>query len=283
MKNCLIVTNKGKDKDLALTKRIEDYLTTKGVSVTKVLRNVEGQEDDKVTCDGTDAVIVLGGDGTFLSVARECADKDVPILGVNLGALGFLAEVSPSDIESSLERIIAGDYEISRRMMLEGAITEAGKSAATKAISPALNDITITRCGSLQIMRFTIYVNGKLLSNLCADGIIVSTPTGSTGYNMSAGGPIVKPDADIIVLTPICAHTLNTRSIVLGANDKVEIEIGEGRESSVIEVEASSDGSDKVLMHTGDKITVIKSDYTSSVVKLNSDSFLQTLHHKLAE
>ena len=283
MKNYLIVTNKGKDKDLKITDRITAYLKSKGVTVKKALRNVEGRDDDKVICDGIDAIIVLGGDGTFLQVARECADKDVPILGVNLGALGFLAEVSPSDIESSLERIIAGDYEISRRMMLEGAITEAGASAAGKSISPALNDITITRCGSLQIMRFTIYVNSKLLSNLCADGIIVSTPTGSTGYNMSAGGPIVKPEADIIVLTPICAHTLNTRSIVLGANDKVEIEIGAGRENSVIEVEASSDGSDKVLMHTGDRITVIKSDYTSSVVKLNSDSFLQTLHHKLGD
>ena len=281
MKNYLIVTNSCKDKDNKLTDKIASFLKFKGASVRNVIRNAEGREDDKIDPEGIDGIIVLGGDGTFLSVARECADKDVPIMGVNLGTLGFLAETSSDEIEEALDRLLNDKYDISRRMMLEAKIdTEDHKSIS---LSPALNDITITRCGSLQIMRFTIFVNGKLLSNLCADGMIVSTPTGSTGYNMSAGGPIVKPDADIIVLTPICAHTLNTRSIVLGADDKVEITIGAGRENSVIEVEASSDGSDKVLMHTGDRITVVRSKYTSSVVKLKNDSFLQTLHRKLGE
>ena len=281
MKNYLIVTNSCKDKDNKLTDKIASFLKFKGASVRHVIRNAEGREDDKIDPEGIDGIIVLGGDGTFLSVARECADKDVPIMGVNLGTLGFLAETSSDEIEEALDRLLNDKYDISRRMMLEAKIdTEDHKSIS---LSPALNDITITRCGSLQIMRFTIFVNGKLLSNLCADGMIVSTPTGSTGYNMSAGGPIVKPDADIIVLTPICAHTLNTRSIVLGADDKVEITIGAGRENSVIEVEASSDGSDKVLMHTGDRITVVRSKYTSSVVKLKNDSFLQTLHRKLGE
>ncbi len=283
MKNYLIVTNKGKDKDLKITDKIASYLNDKGVTVHRALRNVEDREDDKVKCDGIDAIIVLGGDGTFLQVARECASVDVPLLGVNLGALGFLAETSTDNIEKAIDRLIAGDYDISKRMMLKAKITEAGKDGAVKEISPALNDITITRCGSLQIMRFAIYVNGKLLNNLCADGIIVSTPTGSTGYNMSAGGPIVEPEANLIVLTPICAHTLNSRSIVLSADDIVEIVIGAGRENSSIEVEASSDGSDNILMHTGDKIAVSRSDNTSSVVRLSKDSFLQTLHRKLGE
>ncbi len=290
MRKILIVTNKCKDMDLSITDRIAGYLKSKGAEVSTALRNVKDREDDSVRTEGTDAIIVLGGDGTFLQVARECADKDIPILGVNLGTLGFLAEVAVDDIEASLDRLLAGEYEISRRMMLSAEVTPAddnkgvdGAMRGVRQISPALNDITITRCGSLQIMRFTIYVNDRMLCNLSADGIIVATPTGSTGYNMSAGGPIVEPEAGLIVLTPICAHTLSSRSIVLSADDKVEIEIGAGKEDSCIEVEASSDGSDKMLVHTGDRVRVVRSRYTSSVVRLSKDSFLQTLHRKLGE
>ncbi len=284
MKRFLIVTNKCKDKELALTERISDYLKAQGVDVSIALRNVQGRDDDCVRTEDTDAIIVLGGDGTFLQVARECADKDVPLLGVNLGALGFLAETSPEDVERALDRLISGEYDISRRMMLEAVIVKGTSGTSQNInISPALNDITITRCGSLQIMRFSVYVNGKLLCDLNADGVIVSTPTGSTGYNMSAGGPIVEPEASLILLTPICAHTLNSRSIVLSADDRVEIVIGAGRENSVIEVEASADGSDKVLMSTGDRIRVVRSGYTCQAVRLSPDSFLQTLHRKLGE
>ncbi len=279
----LIVTNKSKDKSMGLTERMAIYLEKNGVIVKRAIRNVEGEADEKINTEGVDVVIVLGGDGTFLRTARECAGSGVPILGVNLGALGFLSETAPEDMEIAMDRLIAGEYEVSRRMMLKGSIERADKSMGDAAISPALNDITVTRCGSLQIMKFAIFVNGKELSNLCADGIIVSTPTGSTGYNMSAGGPIVEPEASLIVLTPICAHTLNSRSIVLSAQDEVEVVIGGGREGATVEVEASSDGSDRVRLYTGDRIKITRSEYISNVVRLSKDSFLQTLHQRLGE
>ena len=279
----LIVTNMSKDRSMGLTERMAIYLEKCGVTVRRAVRNSEGKADDGINTDGVDAVIVLGGDGTFLRTARDCAGSGVPILGVNLGALGFLSETAPEDIESAMDRLINGEYEVSERMMLEAVIDRADPADGYASVSPALNDITVTRFGSLQIMNFSIYVNGKELSNLSADGIIVSTPTGSTGYNMSAGGPIVEPEADLIVLTPICAHTLNSRSIVLSSKDKIEVVIGEGRDGNRAEVEASSDGSDRVRLYTGDKISITRSEYISKVVRLSKDSFLQTLHQKLGE
>ncbi len=279
----LIVTNKCKDRSMGLTERMAIYLEKCGIIVRRAVRNSEDGTDDKINTDGVDVVIVLGGDGTFLRTARDCAGSGVPILGVNLGALGFLSETAPEDIEAAMDRLIAGEYEVSKRMMIESVIDRADPADGEARISPALNDITVTRCGSLQIMRFVIYVNGKELSNLSADGIIVATPTGSTGYNMSAGGPIVEPEADLIVLTPICAHTLNTRSIVLSAQDKIEIVIGEGRDGARSEVEASADGSDRVRLYTGDKISITRSEFISNVVRLSKDSFLHTLHQKLGE
>ncbi len=283
MKSFLIVTNKCKDNDLKLTDRISSYLMSKGATVKTAMRNVEGRQDDRVDTEGIDGIIVLGGDGSFLQVARECAGSGVPILGVNLGAIGFLAEAYPDNIESSLDRLLTDDYEVSNRMMLTASINEKGNDTGVinANITPALNDITITRCGSLQIMKFNIYVNDRFLCELRADGVILATPTGSTGYNMSAGGPIVEPQADIIVLTPICAHTLNIRSIVLSPDDEVTVEIGPGRAGASIEVEASADGCDKVKLHTGDKITISRSGSTSSVIKLSKDNFLQTLNKKL--
>ncbi|MCR5398045.1 MAG: NAD(+)/NADH kinase [Lachnospiraceae bacterium] len=283
MKSFLIVTNKCKDNDLKLTERISSYLMSKGATVKTAMRNVEGRQDDRVDTEGIDGIIVLGGDGSFLQVARECAGSGVPILGVNLGAIGFLAEAYPDNIESSLDRLLTDDYEVSNRMMLTASINEKGNDTGVinANITPALNDITVTRCGSLQIMKFNIYVNDRFLCELRADGVILATPTGSTGYNMSAGGPIVEPQADIIVLTPICAHTLNIRSIVLSPDDEVTVEIGPGRAGASIEVEASADGCDKVKLHTGDKITISRSGSTSSVIKLSKDNFLQTLNKKL--
>ncbi len=279
----LIVTNKSKDKGMGLTERMAIYLEKCGIIVRRAIRNSEGGTDDKINTDDVDVVIVLGGDGTFLRTARECAGSGVPILGVNLGALGFLSETVPENIENSMDRLMNREYEVSKRMMLKAVIDRADPADGEASVSPALNDITVTRCGSLQIMRFSIFVNGKELSNLNADGIIVSTPTGSTGYNMSAGGPIVEPEADLIVLTPICAHTLNSRSIVLSAQDTVEIVIGEGRDGNRAEVEASADGSERVRLYTGDKISITKSEYISNVVRLSKDSFLHTLHQKLGE
>ena len=145
----------------------------------------------------------------------------------------------------------------------------------------ALNDIVISRCSSLQILTFHVYVNGQFLNTYCADGLIVATPTGSTAYNLSAGGPIVEPTASLIVVTPICSHALNTRSIILSSEDEIEIEIGLGRNGSREEVYVTFDGADTVTLQTGDRVSVRRSEASTIFMKLSKVSFLETLRKKM--
>lgn len=278
MKRFLIVTNKVKDSDFELTKRIVTYIESRGGTCEKAVRNYDGQDDSIADYKNIECVIVLGGDGTILQVAREISGSGLPILGVNAGTLGFLAETDPDNVEISIDRMMSGDYEVSERMMLNAVIKG---DEGTKQMSPALNDIVIARNGALQIINLSVYVNGEFLYRFNADGIIVATPTGSTGYNMSAGGPIVEPEANMILLTPICAHTLNSRSIILSADDTVEVVIGNGRDGNTFSVEANSDGNDACKMVTGDRIIITRSEDTASIVRLNKVSFLQTLNKKL--
>lgn len=277
MKHFHIVTNEIKDKDLAITGKLQAIIEKHGGSSHVFLCNENGIEKQKANAD---CVLVLGGDGTLLSVAREVAAMNVPVLGINLGNLGFLAEVEINRMDEAIERLMKGDYLTEERMMLDGTIIHEGEEIT---ISSALNDITLTRCGSLQIVRFSIYVNKKFLCNMSADGVIVSTPTGSTGYNMSAGGPIAEPGAELMMLTPICAHTLNSRSIILRSDDMVEIVIDRGKDGSVLSLEASSDGSEKVTMVTGDTLRICRSKQKTTIVKLDERSFLEALHRKMSE
>lgn len=277
MKHFHIVTNEIKDKDLVITKKLQAIIEKYGGSSYVFLCNENGIEKQKANAD---CVLVLGGDGTLLSVAREVAAMNVPVLGINLGNLGFLAEVEINRMDEAIARLIKGEYLTEERMMLDGIIVHEGEEIT---ISSALNDITLTRCGSLQIVRFSIFVNKKFLCHMSADGVIVSTPTGSTGYNMSAGGPIAEPGAELMMLTPICAHTLNSRSIILRSDDTVEIVIDRGKDGSVLSLEASSDGSEKVTMVTGDTLRICRSKQKTTIVKLDERSFLEALHRKMSE
>lgn len=168
--------------------------------------------------------------------------------------------------------------------MLSGRVVPAGgqrEDSQSTAKDRALNEIAITRKGSLQIIVFYIYVNGQLLHTCHADGILVATPTGSTGYNLSAGGPIVEPHAELILLTPICPHSMNSRTIVLSAQDRVVIEIGENKKGSKQEVEACFDGSVAMAMHTGDRMEIRKAGKVTEMLKLNQDSFVEVLRKKM--
>ncbi|MBR5579646.1 MAG: NAD(+)/NADH kinase [Lachnospiraceae bacterium] len=268
-----IITNELKDPGLEITNRITSLLDKKGISY-KLLKKAEDFQAD------IDIMMVLGGDGTMLQAARENAGKNIPMIGINLGTLGFLSEVEIENIEEAIDKLINKEYEEEQRMMLCGEITGNGKRTV---ISPALNDISITRSGSLQIISLNIFVNGKLLCNFNADGIIISTPTGSTGYNMSAGGPIVEPGADLILITPICAHTLNARSIVLRSDDIVEVEVPAGRLGRSQTVEANSDGNERIAMETGDRIRIYKAKETTTILKLSKMCFLEILHKKMGD
>ena len=279
MEKFQIVTKEIKDPNFKITRSLQEMIAKRGGSFTTVVYHPDtmgmGEIDEEVDC-----VLVLGGDGTLLTVARKASAKSVPILGINLGTLGFLAEVEVNKMEEAVDRLMRGEYLSEERMMLNGRILSE-KGAVQ--ISPALNDITITRCGSLQIISYSIYVNGKYLCKLNADGVILSTPTGSTGYNMSAGGPIADPGAEMILLTPICAHTLTARSIILSSEDEIEIEIDTGRNGSSITVEASADGNEKYLLKTGNRLQIAKADMKTKIIKLKETSFLEALHRKMHE
>lgn len=271
MKHFGIVINEIKDPNMAVTERIRSYLTKHGASCVAV-------KDARELTEDVECMLVLGGDGTMLQAADGIAGKNILMIGVNLGTLGYLAEIELDTLEEALNQLLIDDYVFDERIMLQGRIV--GKDGV-RDISPALNDISITRCGSLQIIALKIYVNGQFLCRWNADGIIISTPTGSTGYNMSAGGPIVEPGANLFVLTPICAHTLNARSIILRAEDIVEIEIDSGHNGTILQVEANSDGNERISMETGDKIFISKAENTTKIIKLSKVSFLEILHKKM--
>lgn len=277
MKHFLLITNQLKDPESSYTDKIAGYLKEHGAKADCVTGHQLAQIE-KIP-EGIECAIVLGGDGTLLKAARDMAEYEIPLIGVNLGTLGYLAEVEIGNIEEALFKLLAGKYSREERMMLAGTVYAKGQQEVRGF---ALNDIVISRCGSLQILQFDIYVNGRFLNAYSADGIIVATPTGSTGYNMSAGGPIVEPGASLLLLTPICPHTLNTRSIILSPEDEVCIVIPKGRDNTIQTLEANFDGTHKIILRTGDKIVIRKASKTTEILKLNTESFLEVLHKKMA-
>ena len=274
MEHFVIYTNLHKDSKLTVTNRIRNYLIAHAKQC--VLWDGETAEEEMKDAD---CMIVLAGDGTMLQAARDVQKWNLPLIGVNLGTLGYMTEIELSALEESLDLLMNGQFEVESRMMLSGKVE--GRQGTEEDL--ALNDIVISRSGSLQIIKFNILVNGQFLNNYSADGVIVTTPTGSTGYNLSAGGPIVEPKARLIMITPICPHTLNQRSIILSPEDVIEIEISEGREGCVQTVEANFDGNHVVPMHTGERIKIVQSEKTTDIIQLNKVSFLEVLHKKLSE
>lgn len=279
MKNFVIITNDRKDPQYILTDEIIAYIESKGGKATKALKSMDGNSASIIPKEDIDCILVLGGDGTMLRAARDITDREIPMLGINLGTLGFLADVEKDKYKEAIDKLIADECYIQKRMTLAGTIKKA--DGETIDVPGALNDIIVTKRGSVKIINVDIYVNGQFLYSLPADGIIASTPTGSTGYSMSAGGPIIHPRASLIAITPICAHVMNSRTVVMGPDDVVEFVIGEGREGDDLTAEVSSDGGMGIPVITGDKIVITKGNYGVNLVKIHETSFLQTLNRKM--
>jgi len=280
MKKFLIITNDAKDPKHELTDTIKKYIEQHEGKAIIASKSMDGKSGCIVPSDeDIECALVLGGDGTMLRAARDLCGMDIPLLGINLGTLGFLSDVEKERFADAIDRLMAGDFFVQERMMVYGEMeTAEGKIELT----PALNDITITRCGSMHVINIAVYVNDQFLYNVGADGIIASTPTGSTGYSLSAGGPIILPTASLIAMTPICAHTVNARSIVVGPEDKIKFVIGEGADGNELYAETYCDGNKAGIVKTGDKITVTKAPFITKVIKLNKRSFLQTLNRKMS-
>lgn len=285
MEHFYIITNKPKDMQLKVTGEIVSYLESHGKKCTVCVQDRSRKADTQKECvadipTDVDCILVLGGDGTLLQAAVDTMDMDIPLLGINLGTLGFMAEVEKTNIEHALKALIDGNYDVEERMMLDGQLYHGDVMIRE---FHALNDVVLTRSGSLRIVSYDIYVNGQFLNSYQADGVIISTPTGSTGYNMSAGGPIVEPNAKMLLLTPICPHTVGARSIVLSSDDLIEIKIPDGRNGGGQTVEVNFDGSITKALSTGDSIRVSKSERVTKFIRLSKMSFLEVLHKKLSE
>lgn len=279
-----VISNSMKDPEGKIAKEIKDYLNFRGKQC--IIQERQGKEslrsykytNANLIPDDTECILVVGGDGTLLQAARDMIERNIPLLGVNKGTLGYLAEVDGDNMEEALDRLIDDNVVIEDRMMLEGCAYSHKKKLLQDF---ALNDIVIARSGRLQIIDFNIYVNGEFLRSYSADGIIISTPTGSTGYSLSAGGPIVSPEASLILLTPIAPHTLNTRSIVLPADAEITVELLHGHTAGWDEAAASFDGDTCVKLGIGDCIRIYRSSRMTRLIKINNISFLEVLRNKM--
>lgn len=280
-----IITNRDKDQNLRFTEEIVQYLKDHGkkCQVQQAERRVEGEyhyTDPALIPEDTQCILVLGGDGTLLQAARDVVHREIPMLGINLGTLGFLAEIDKTSIYTALDKLFADDYEIEERMMLTGTVWRGDKITGQDV---ALNDIVISRVGPpLRVIGFNNYVNDGYLNSYNADGIIIATPTGSTGYSLSCGGPIISPNAAMTVMTPIAPHTLNTRSIIFPEDDVITVELGEGRRQIQENGLASFDGDVEVPMATGDRIVIKKASVSVKILKLNHLSFVEVLRQKMS-
>ncbi len=283
MKRFFVITNESRDRNCEKARQITDHLNARGAACSYV--SIERDSDETSSevkaidelPDDTDAVIVLGGDGTFIQSAGIIAPKKIPMIGINLGHLGYLAEVDKEKITPALDRLLNDDYTIEDRIMLSGTPVIAGKEAGSFY---AFNDIVVRTPGS-SVGYFEIEVNGTYLTTISGDGLIIATPTGSTAYNMSAGGPIIEPGSSTIVLTPICPLELESRSVVLSAENTVVIKLirPEGRRRKTAGV--YFDGGEEISLSSDDSVCIKKASSAVRLIKLSKESFLEVLSRKM--
>lgn len=254
--------------ELWVYKRFDTFLSS---SVTSGAWHVFDNKDELPK--DIDFMLSLGGDGTMLSAVSIIRNSEIPITGINLGRLGFLASINKNDIATALDRLLEGDYGIEKRTLL--SVKAEGKNLFN-GDSFALNDITVLKRRSSAMITTSVYLNGELLNAYWADGIIIATPTGSTAYSLSCGGPIILPDSNNFVITPISPHNLNVRPLVISDRDVLTLEI----ESRSNEFLLSCD-SKTTDLHTDTKLTVAKADFLVNLIRLKDENFLSTLRQKL--
>ena len=243
------------------------------------VRSVElGMEDcgiDDIERQPADFALSLGGDGTLLGICRRYAENPVPVCGINMGTLGFMADIEQSELETRLKQLCAGDYRVEWRRFLAGFVTKP--DGAEHFLGYAINDIVVMKGDPARIISLGLAVNETPLVECKADGFIVATPTGSTAYSLSAGGPIMNPMVKGLMLTPICAHTLNIRPLIIREEDVVHIHLVDTRQSIIVTL----DGQETTKIHPDDIVTVKCSDVRAGIIKFADKDYYQTLRTKL--
>lgn len=263
--------------DVVFLKEFVSFLKKSGHEVTifgNALSEPEGrsQEPGEIIAHA-DLIVSVGGDGTFLRTARYVGDKEKPILGVHLGGLGFLADVSPENYKEKFTQYFAGDYKIEKRSVLASKVRKNGKVEKFFAF----NDFVVDKGSSLKMIKIKIFIDGEFLNTYRADGLIVSTPTGSTAYNLSAGGPIIFPCLDVITINPICPHTLSARPLVISDIQEIKVKLEDSKGTPFLSI----DGQIKTELDNRTEIIIQKAEFHLKLVRFKEDSFFKTLRAKL--
>jgi len=273
-----IICKKKKEDAIAIAQRIiKEYGMNHSIYLDEVsarIVNYEKSFELEHIGDNADFIIVLGGDGTLLSVSRNLKGRDVPILGVNLGGLGFLTEISVEELPSMIEQLLQGNYDISKRIMFDVRVVRDKENVFEFSI---LNDAVITKDALARIIDIETYVNDEYLTTFKGDGLIVSTPTGSTGYSLAAGGPLLYPSMKNIIVTPICPHMLTNRPIILPEEATIKARLMSMDEKVILTL----DGQIGFPLEYGDEVVVKKSPRTVHLIKSSSKGYFEILRTKL--
>ncbi len=279
MKTVALTSNPRKDENYNIAKKVCEYLKGHFNLICDEKMNIT--EAERVSVDEirerADIMIVIGGDGTILRFCRLLCKKETPVLGINMGRLGFLAEVEVEDLEKGMNALIEGNYSIEKRSMLYGSIIRDGRPVDK---FNALNDIVVSCSSFKRMVNTKIKIDGVIAGSYASDGIIAATPTGSTAYSLSAGGPIVDSSLDVTVLTPICPHTLSSRSIIVPTYKPIEIEVWSKSSKGLL---LTVDGQEGFYLQNDDVVRICRSRYKSHLIKIEDRNFYDILKNKISE
>ena len=279
MKNFFILTKEDSESTRNFISTVTEFIRENGGDAcTGTLLRKASSEALKVP-ENTDCILTIGGDGTMIRAAMRTISATVPILGLNKGHIGYLCDLDDSNYKDALLRLFDNDYEVEERMLLSGRVISADGTPKSE-FKHALNDIVLTSRSGLQVVHLNIDVNGERLSSFNGDGVIFATPTGSTAYNLSAGGPIVEPKTNLILMSPLNAHLVGQRSIVLDASAKIRATVTK-RNQEELNSAVAFDGSISIGLNDGDSVEIVRSSETVRFIKLAQINFLDRIREKL--
>lgn len=276
-----LAPNPDKPEAVKLAGEAADWLQSRGVQplLSREAAVMLGKTDlgaDEDQMARADLLVILAGDGSILRWSRLTAPHGTPMLGVNYGHYGFISEIEPEDVVTSLESVLAGNFTVSDRVMLRAVVMRNNEPVSTYY---SLNDVVVSKGPLARMVALHTFVGGKFIVTYAADGIIISSPTGSTAYSLSAGGPVVHPDVSVIIITPICPHTLNVRSLVVPDNERIQI-AGQSREGEP-ELMLTLDGQHGEHLGVADVVEVTKAEFTAKLVQFEPQSFYEKLQTRL--
>ncbi len=282
MHRIAVFPNVNKDQSRAMLDRLLSFCKDKSVELVlpkdeSIFFECEAHGREDIEQIPVDMALSIGGDGTLLGVCRRFGSRSVPVCGINIGTLGFLADIEPEELEKKLSKILEGTYRIEERLLLSGYVKDGNGNE--RFLGNAINDVVITKGGVARMIHLGLSINDTHLMDYKADGVIVSSPTGSTAYSLSAGGPIMNPTVRALLVTPICAHTFNLRPLVVNENDLLHIHIAAVHQDIIV----TFDGQESFRLLPGEEVLVRKSPVPARIVKFEDKDYYKILRTKLWE